>query len=131
MKTRIFRVAGLLALFLFSFAVMATAQTQPPIGPDSGGAELAEYWNFLWMGLQAVGTLVVGYLAYLIPGIKNLKEKFYQVAALALVLGLFLYLAFSGGKTVWELINPIIGFVTATGLIYPGVLKPAGLASAK
>lgn len=131
MKTRkrIFQAAGLLLIMLVFMVTPTLAQTEPPIGPDSGPTELADYWNWLWLGLQAAGTLIVGYLSKFIPGINQIGEKFYQVLAAALVLGLFLYLAFSSGATVWELINPVIGFITATGLLYPGVLKPMGLKS--
>lgn len=130
MKTKkIFQAVGLLSLFML-FAIipnLAFGQTDPVIGPDSGTDDLVNYWNWLWAGLQAAGTIIVGYLSNYIPGIKNIANKFYKIAAAAMVVGLFLYLALSQGTSIWELISPLIGFVTATGLIYPGILKPAGL----
>lgn len=127
---KIFQVAGLLSLFLFGFVFSAMAQTEPPpIGPDSGATELTGYFNYLFAGLQMVGTLIVGYLVKYIPGIKAIPNKFYQILAAAMVVALFLFLAISDGKSIWELISPLIGFITATGIIYPGILKPAGLKS--
>lgn len=128
-NSKIFQVAGLLSLFLFAFVFSAMAQTDPTIGPDSGTNELVAYFNYLTMGLQAAATLIIGYVAKYIPGLKAIPDKFLRILAAAMVVALFLFLAIGGGKSIWELISPLIGFITATGLIYPGVLKPLGAKS--
>jgi hypothetical protein len=131
MKTKKgFFTAFALLFIMVLFVVPIFAQGDPPpIGPDSGTTELVAYFNWLLVGLTAFATLIIGYIRKYIPGIKDIPNKFIGIFAAALVVGAFLFLALNNGKTIWEVISPLIGFITATGLIYPGVLKPLGLKS--
>jgi Mn2+/Fe2+ NRAMP family transporter len=126
---RIFQVAGLLAFMLLFCVGAVMAQTEPPLTPDAGVGELTAYFNYLLAGITSVATLIVGYIAKYIPGINMIGDKFLRILVVMMVVGLFLFLALSSGRNWFDVIGVLIGFLSSTGLIYPGLLKPAGLKS--
>lgn len=113
----LFRPLFSILFLLFAFSIFSygqdpvVADLPMPIGPGVDVSTLIEWTDVLFAGL----VNLLGYLTHYIPGIKNIKSKVYQVAAMALVLGavfvqvggaeaINLVLAYFGATSFYELI---------------------------